>query len=114
MLKETPSAGSYTRSTVVSGLSGTGAVAVDGSGNLYISCSAGVVKEALAQGTYTQSGQPFGTPFPNSIAVDGTGNVCLTDSTTYNVYKETPTPSIRPERRCDRFTSNIRTVGGSC
>ena len=91
ILKETPSGGSYVRNTVASGLPSAEAVAVDGQGNLYVAYAGGIVKEALAQGVYSQSGNPFGRPYPNAVAVDAAGNVYFTDSSTYNVYKETPT-----------------------
>ena len=93
VLKETPLGSSYVESIAVTGLSGPAGLAVDGSGNLYVGDPAGVRKETLVQGIYTQSGDPFGVTNPNSVAVDGTGNVYFTDSATYNVYKETPTPS---------------------
>jgi sugar lactone lactonase YvrE len=99
ILKETPSAGGYIRSTVVSGLSNCVAVAVDAVGNLYIAedsanATGTILKETLSNGTYTQTVLPVQVPVtPYSIIVDGTGNVYFADAQTYNVYKETPTPS---------------------
>ena len=99
ILKETPSAGGYTRSVVVSGLSNPVAVAVDGAGNLYIAedgsnGSGTLLKESLSAGGYTETALPIeGSVEPYAITVDGVGNVYFTDSQTYNVYKETPTPS---------------------
>lgn len=93
ILKEIPSADGYTRTEIITGLSSAQAVAVDQDGNVYVGYAGGVVKEVAQQSTYVQSGAPFGVPYPNAVAVDGAGNVYITDSATYNVYKETPTAS---------------------
>ncbi len=99
ILKETPTAGGYTRSTVVTGLSNCVAVAVDGKGNLYIASdgpngSGTVLKETLSAGGYTATALPIeGLFIPYSVIVDGIGNVYFADAQTYNVYKETLTPS---------------------
>ena len=57
MLKETPSGGGYTQTTIGSGLSFPNGVAVDGSGNVYIADTNNnqVLKETLSGGNYTQS-----------------------------------------------------------
>jgi sugar lactone lactonase YvrE len=96
--KETLTAGSYTQSTVVTGLPSATGVAVDGSGAVYIAVNetnGWVVKETPSAGGYTQStiavgngGVPFG------VAVDGSGNVYVayTDNNGIGqVFKETPT-----------------------
>lgn len=61
MLKETPlSGGSYTQSTTFSGLGSVKAVAVDGSGNVYISSLAyGLLKETLTAGIGVQNSTNF-------------------------------------------------------
>jgi len=91
VLKETYSGGSYTASTVASGLNGPFGVAVDGAGNVYVADSGNnqVLKEALAGGTYTQSTVATGLNGPYSVAVDGSGNVYIVEYTGNDVLKET-------------------------
>ncbi len=94
VLKETLTGGSYTQSTIGSGLNSPVGLAVDGSGNLYIADDYGnqVVKETLSGGSYTQSVvAPNGSNLlsPNAVAVDGIGNVYIADSENNRVLKET-------------------------
>jgi hypothetical protein len=83
VLKETPSGGSYTQSTVVStGLNNPVGLAVDGSGNVYIAepNNSLVLKEsAMFGGGYAQSVIGTGLSSPESVAVDGIGNVYIAD-----------------------------------
>ena len=71
-------------------------VAVDGSGNVYISddWNNRVLKETLSAGTYTQSVvanyASNGVYNPWGVAVDGNGNVYIADYYNQRVLKETP------------------------
>ena len=85
VVKETLSNGTYTQSTITSGLSinSPNAVAVDASGNVYIANTgnANVLMETLSNGVYTQStiasnlSNSNGNFNPNGVAVDASGNV---------------------------------------
>jgi len=68
------------------------AVAVDGSGNVYIGDQGNnqVVKETLSAGGYTQSIITSNVSYPYSVAVDGSGNVYVADGYNGQVLKETP------------------------
>ena len=91
ILKETLSGGSYTQSTVGSGLSFPHSVAVDGSGNVYIGDNSNnrVLKETLlSAGNYTQSVIVSGVS-AYGLAVDGSGNVYIADYNNNRVLKET-------------------------
>ena len=86
VLKETLSNGTYSESIVGSG-SYNGRVAVDGSGNVYVSTNNTdtgayeVLKETLSGGSYTQTVlEPESVllalaEFPQALAVDASGNV---------------------------------------
>jgi hypothetical protein len=100
VLKETLSAEGYIETVVASGsidgFSYPGAVAVDGSGNIYFTTgiAGSLYKETLSLGSYTQSIIP--TPGASSnafglagVAVDGSGNVYVVDSGNDQVLKET-------------------------
>ena len=90
IVKETLLGGSgYSQSTVVTGLSQPTGVAVDASGNLYVTDpGAGqVYKETLSGGTYAQS--TIASVTANGIAVDGIGNVYIADTGDGEVLKET-------------------------
>jgi sugar lactone lactonase YvrE len=91
VLKETPSAGTYTQSTVGSGLSAPAGLAVDGSGNLYIADEGNnrVVKETPSAGTYTQTTVASGLNGPLGVGTDGSGNVYVADTGNNRVVKET-------------------------
>jgi len=68
-------------------------VAVDGSGNVYISNTQGneILKETLANGVYTESVVvSTGLATPYGVAVDGSGNVYIADNGHNRVVKETP------------------------
>lgn len=101
--KETPFAGSYLESAVVSypeviGGPGPGKVAVDGSGNVYFTLYVpgdtpnGIVyKETLTASGYVQSTVANGLPYATSIAVDGSGNVYVLDTSVVGgIQKLTP------------------------
>ena len=62
IVKETLSAGSYSPTTIVSGLSSPAGVAVDGSGNVYIADTDNrrVLKETLSGGTLHADHSTFG------------------------------------------------------
>jgi sugar lactone lactonase YvrE/uncharacterized membrane protein len=73
------------------GLSYTGQVAVDGSGNVYI-CDwlhNRVLKETFSAGSYTQSTIGSGFNEPTGVAVDGSGNVYIADTNNNQVLLET-------------------------
>lgn len=97
VLKESPSAGSYTQTAEASGLNSPGNVAVDGKGNLYISSvgstGGSVVQETPSGGEYKPSTISVSSNIdPQSIAVDGVGDVFFDDVQNNNVVKETLTP----------------------
>ncbi|HKR25820.1 MAG TPA: SBBP repeat-containing protein [Acidobacteriaceae bacterium] len=96
ILKETlHSDGTYTESTIGSGLFFPGAIALDTAGNLYIADTDNnrVVKETLSSGTYTQSTIATGLSVPYGIAVDINGNVYVADTGNSRILEETPSGS---------------------
>ncbi|MBT9331512.1 Ig-like domain repeat protein [Paracidobacterium acidisoli] len=99
LYKETLSGGSYTQSTIASGLDVSG-VALDSSGNLYITVwtgfesSGALYKETLSGGSYTQSTIATNFITPESVVVEPSGNLYVTDDNMISgsgaaVYKET-------------------------
>ncbi len=79
-----------------SGLSLPAGVAVDGSGNIYISdeSNSRVLKETPSGGgSYTQTTVGSGLNGPFGVAVDGSGNVYIADTNNNRVLKETPSGS---------------------
>jgi hypothetical protein len=113
ILKETPSAGGYTQTTVpTSGLNNPTGIAVDGSGSIYVAdyLNLRVLKETpSASGGYKESVvASFSTDtgiVPIDVAVDSIGNVYIVDGGNGLVLKETlsagsytqstiPTPGI--------------------
>jgi hypothetical protein len=94
ILKETQASGGYSESTLFSGFD-AGGIAVDGSGNLYISSSSGgeAFKETLSNGSYIQSTITADLNEPYGIAVDGSGNVYIADSNNGRVLLETLLPA---------------------
>jgi len=92
VLKETPTQGTYTESTVVSGLGQLGGIALDGNGDIFITefNSGVVVKETLSGNSYTQSTVAVELNYPSGVAVDANGDVFIVDSNPAQVYKETP------------------------
>jgi sugar lactone lactonase YvrE len=92
VLKETPSAGGYTQSTVTSDLHNFAyGVAVDGSGAVYIADSDNnrVLKETPAASGYSESTIVSGVGGPAGIAVDSSGNVYIACNLTGQILKET-------------------------
>lgn len=80
--------GSYTQTTIASGLVAPGGIAVDGGGNVYFADGGGAYKETLqADGTYAQSTVQSGLSYTSGLAVDGDGNVYVDDIV---IYKNTP------------------------
>jgi sugar lactone lactonase YvrE len=73
-------------------LSNPHGIAVDGSGNIYVSDDNGVEKETYSNGSYTQTTIASGFTAPNLLAVDGAGNLYITELNKA-VWKETPTGS---------------------
>ena len=74
------------------------AVAIDGSGNVYVtdvgtSSNPAVYKETLQNGSYTQSKIGSGFVYPIGVAVDGSGDVFIADELKGTVFKETPSGS---------------------
>ena len=78
------------QSTIIGGLNGPTAIAVDASGNLYITAGGQVLKETLSGGSYTQSTIYSGQSSLIGVAVDGSGCVYFVDNAAFKVYKETP------------------------
>ena len=74
------------------GLSYTGQVAVDGSGNIYITdfVNNRVLLETLSAGAFTQSIIASGLDSPLGVAVDGGGNVYIADTYNNRVLVESP------------------------
>ncbi len=71
-------------------------VAVDASGNVYISDTQGnqILKETLANGVYTESVVvSTGLATPYGVAVDGSGNVYIADNGHNRLVEETPSGS---------------------
>jgi sugar lactone lactonase YvrE len=97
VLKETPSAGGYTQSTILTGsLNYPNQVAVDGGGNIYIADTTNfrILKETLSAGGYSESTvasfPPIDGTAPVGVTVDGSGNVYISNSAG-TLYKETLT-----------------------
>jgi sugar lactone lactonase YvrE len=95
VLKETPSAGSYTSSTVTSQYYYPVGLAVDGGGNLYFGTSFyyGVFEETSSAAGYSTSWIGSNIRAPWGIAVDGSGNVYMINGTANTVFIETLTAS---------------------
>src|SRR5271157_4079112 len=85
--------GSYVQTAIGSGWELPSYVAVDGSGNVYVTDDLGwdgqgiVIKLTLSNGAYTQAtiGQGYNEPF--GVAVDGSGNVYFADYAGGAVYE---------------------------
>jgi len=81
------------QSTIAATGSALGAVAVDGSGNVYVAAydSPNIWKETPGAGGYTQQG-PLGSGLisPVALAVDGAGNLYVADQVGNRVVRETP------------------------
>ena len=88
---ETLSAGSYTQSTVASGLNNPEAIAVDGAGDVYIVDSGNnqILKETNFGGTWTGTAVVTGLDFPTGMAVDWLGNLYFSSFSDNAVYKVT-------------------------
>src|SRR5580692_5273605 len=87
--KETLSAGTYTQSTVATGLNNPEGVAVDGAGNVYI-CDSGnnqILLETNSGGSWVQSAIATGLNFPTGVAVDALGNVYFSSFSDGAVYE---------------------------
>jgi sugar lactone lactonase YvrE len=83
-----------TESTVTTSVSGSGTVAIDGNGNLYVADGNHnrVLKETLSAGTYTETIVPTGIlSSPYAVVVDGAGNLYIADADNNRVLKETLT-----------------------
>jgi len=91
VLKETPSGGSYTKTTIGSGLTETTGVAVDGAGNVYINCwgRSQTTKETWTGSGYVESLIGSGMSDPAEISVDGAGNLYIVDANNNRILKET-------------------------
>jgi sugar lactone lactonase YvrE len=101
VLKETLSGGSYTESTIGSGLQYPKGVAVDGSGNVYIADTGNnrVLKETFSGGSYIQSSvASTGLGYPWGVAVDGAGNVYFPDPGYSRLVEEIPSGSTYIQR----------------
>ncbi len=94
--KETLSAGTYTQSTVATGLNNPEGVAVDGAGNVYI-CDSGnnqILLETNSGGSWVQSAIATGLDFPTGVAVDAVGNVYFSSFSDGAVYEITLSPGV--------------------
>ncbi|MGC2398285.1 MAG: Ig-like domain repeat protein [Acidobacteriaceae bacterium] len=90
--KEKLSDGGYVQSQIVTDLTNLVGIAVDRSGNLYLtsSVSGNVHKETLqTNGSYTETAVGFGIVSPTGVAVDGGGDIFILDAKDGNLYKET-------------------------
>jgi sugar lactone lactonase YvrE len=94
--KETLSAGTYTQSTIASGLDNPEAVAVDGAGNVYV-CDSGnnqILLETNSGGSWVQSAIVTGLNFPTGVAVDASGNVYFSSFSDGAVYEVTQSGGV--------------------
>jgi sugar lactone lactonase YvrE len=91
VLKETPSTGGLTRSTIVSGLTKPAGLAVDGSGSVYIASWGGshILKETWTGSNYSKIAIGSSISDANAVAVDGSGNVYVADTGNGRVLLET-------------------------
>jgi sugar lactone lactonase YvrE len=94
--KETLSAGTYTQSTVATGLNNPEGVAVDGAGNVYV-CDSGnnqILLETNSGGSWTQSAIATELDFPTGVAVDALGNVYFSSFSDGAVYEMTQSGGV--------------------
>ena len=94
--KETLSAGTYTQSTVATGLNNPEGVAVDGAGNVYV-CDSGnnqILLETNSGGSWIQSAIATGLNFPTGVAVDALGNVYFSSFNDGAVYEITQSGGV--------------------
>jgi hypothetical protein len=97
VVKETPSNGIYTQSTVISHTSEPygallpAGIAIDGAGNVYVADNhtGNIYKETLSNGNYTQSNVVTADGVFSTIAVDGSGNIYVCEPYKSLVLKET-------------------------
>jgi len=95
VVKATPSGGTYTQTTAVSGSFRPVAIALDGGGNLYIYDTAGddydgrILKETLSEGRYTETIVASRCGQRGAMAVDADGNLCVADTDHGKVVKYT-------------------------
>jgi streptogramin lyase len=90
--KETLSHGGYVQSEIVTDLTNLVGIAVDRSGNLYLtsSVSGNVHKETLqTNGSYTETAAGYGIASPRGVAVDGSGDIFILNGKDGDLYKET-------------------------
>ncbi|MGA2217088.1 MAG: NHL repeat-containing protein, partial [Terracidiphilus sp.] len=93
-------------------------VAVDGSGNVYISELDNdlVLKETLSAGTYTQTvianNASNGLSDPTGVAVDGSGSVYIADTNNDRVLKEAPSAGGYTQSVVANYANNGLGVNG--
>jgi sugar lactone lactonase YvrE len=84
-------AGTFSQSTVVSGLSSPAGVTLDGAGNLYIATASGVVLVPNENETLNPADQSTlsiaGLGSARAVAIDASGNVYVADSSNGNVVE---------------------------
>jgi sugar lactone lactonase YvrE len=96
LYKETLSAGTYTQSTIATGLNNPEGVAVDGAGNVYV-CDSGnnqILLETNSSGSWVQSAIVTGLDFPTGLAVDALGSVYFSSFSDGAVYKITQSGGV--------------------
>jgi len=89
VMKATLSGGSYTLSTLFTGLTNIGALAVDGAGNVYIVDTSHLLKETWNGSSFVQSSVGSGFSYPAGVAVDGVGNLYVADTNNNRILMET-------------------------
>jgi len=85
-----------TQTTVVNNVAWSGGIALEASGNMYLSLpnSNQVVKQTFSDGRFVQSVLPTSRlSGPQGLAVDGSGSIFIADTGNGRVLREKPSPS---------------------
>jgi sugar lactone lactonase YvrE len=91
--KVAPSNGAYIQTAIGSGYVSPVGVAVDGSGNVFVTEYGGGKLDKLSpvNSSFTQTTIDSGFTNPEGVAVDASGNLYISSTATPTLYKETPT-----------------------